>query len=128
MRKAVVIWRDKERRKYRVAMGRNQKTHIGRYNTEKEAVAAARACEKAYRIGFEHGKNDTTTCKEMFPVGSKVTFMDPPVWHGLISEGFVLCHHKDTSVKVKDLDGTIYDNVPPEKIWPSSDEAEYQDI
>ena len=53
MRKAVVIWKDKERGKYRVAMGRSQKTHIGRYDTEKEAIAAAKACEKAYCIGYK---------------------------------------------------------------------------
>ena len=52
MRKAAVIWFDKNRNKYRVSMGRGQKTHIGRYDSLKEAKAAEKASVKAYRLGW----------------------------------------------------------------------------
>lgn len=50
MRKTGVIWYDKERKKYRVAVGKGQKEHIGRYNTREEAEIALKAATKAYWI------------------------------------------------------------------------------
>ena len=49
MRKAGVIWYDNEKKKFRVAIGKGQKHHIGRYNTEKEAKAALHGAIQGYR-------------------------------------------------------------------------------
>lgn len=53
MRKAGVIWFDNERSRYRVAIGKGQKHHIGRYKTLKEAEAALEAAVKGYRYGWD---------------------------------------------------------------------------
>lgn len=53
MKKAGVIWFDKVRGQYRVAIGKGQKKHIGRYNTEKEAKAALHGAIQGYRYGWD---------------------------------------------------------------------------
>ena len=50
-----IVYFDKSRNKYRVQFGRGQKLHFGRYNTEKEAMTAKRAIEKAYLLGLKDG-------------------------------------------------------------------------
>lgn len=52
MRKIAVVWFDRNRNKFRVGIGKEQKTHIGRYNNEKTARAVEKAVVKAYRIGY----------------------------------------------------------------------------
>ena len=51
--KKAVIWYDSERSKFRVATGRNQKLHIGRYNTKEEAIEAKRVADIAYTAGIK---------------------------------------------------------------------------
>lgn len=53
MRKDGVIWFDTERKLFRVAIGKGQKHHIGRYKTEKEARAALKAAVRGYRYGWD---------------------------------------------------------------------------
>ena len=52
MRKVAVVWYDADRNKYRVGMGKGQKTHVGRYATEEIAKAVAKAVTKAYWTGW----------------------------------------------------------------------------
>lgn len=60
MRKVGVIWYDSERHSWRVAMGKDQKTHIGRYATFKIAKRVLKAAIKAYKIGRESVTNGST--------------------------------------------------------------------
>lgn len=53
MKKAGVIWFDSNRNQYRVAIGKGQKHHIGRYNTQREAKAALQAAVRGYRYGWD---------------------------------------------------------------------------
>ena len=52
-KKSSVIWYDKERGKFRVAMGKRKNTHIGRFATLPEALAISAVVDKAYEIGYE---------------------------------------------------------------------------
>lgn len=52
MKKLASVWFDTERQQYRVCTGRQLKTHVGRYETKKEAEEIASAVDRAYCIGW----------------------------------------------------------------------------
>ena len=73
--KTGVIWYDNERKKFRVAIGKGQKKHIGRYDTRHEAEIALKAATKAYHYAYEYSRNLTThqIANEIVQYGIKLT-------------------------------------------------------
>lgn len=72
--KTGVIWYDNERRKFRVAIGKGQKKHIGRYDTRREAEIALNAATKAYHYAYDYSRDCTIheIAEEIKPYGLRL--------------------------------------------------------